>query len=84
MAIFQSVGMVALLNNISSILARQGIIASPSNFRISPGIPTGTTDLFLSIFAILFLITVVLIPKVSPELANFISRMSPSQQRTDA
>jgi len=59
-------------------------MAFPHNFRISLGNPSGPTDLFLPSFAFLFLITLVLIIKVSPELANFISGMLRSQQETDA
>ena len=59
-------------------------MASPDNFRISPGTPSAATDLFLPIFANLFLITLVLIIKVSPQLAKFISWMLRSQQKTDA
>ena len=56
-------------------------MASPPNFRISPGTPAGPTDLFLQIFADLFLITLVLIIKFSHELANFI--LLRSQQKTN-
>ena len=59
-------------------------MASPFNFRISPGNPSDLTDLFLPIFANLFLITLVLIIKFLPELANFISGILRSQQKTDA
>jgi len=59
-------------------------MASPPNFIISPGSPSGRADFFLPIFANPFLITLVLIIKVSPELANFISGMLRSQQKTDA
>ena len=57
---------------------------SPPNFRISPGNPSGPTDLFLQIFAYLFLIILVSIIMVSPGLANFISGMLRSQKNTDA
>ena len=63
-------GIVALFNDISSSLARKGIMASPPNFRNSSGTPSGPTDLFLPIFVKLFLIILVLITEVSPELAN--------------
>ena len=59
-------------------------MASPPNLRISPGTPSDPNDLFLLIFANLFLVTLVLIIKVSPELVNFISGMFRSQQKTDA
>ena len=56
-------------------------MATPPNFRISPGIPSGPTDLFLLIFAKLFQMLMI---KVSPGLANFISGMLRSQLKTDA
>jgi len=59
-------------------------MTSPPNFRISPGTPSGPTDLFLPIFANLFLITLVLTIKVSPEFANCIFGMLQWQQKTDA
>ena len=83
MAIFQSLGMVALSIDISSRLARKGVMASPPNFGISAGNPSGLVDLFFPIFANLFLITLMLIIKVSPQLTNFISVMLRSQQKTD-
>jgi hypothetical protein len=63
----------------------------PSNFRISPGIPTGPADLFLPIFDNHFLIikiiktkiTLVLIMNVSLELANCTFGILRSQQKTD-
>jgi len=66
--------MVAL-SNISSSLAWKGVTASPTNYRFSPGTPSDSTDLFLPIFNNLFLIILVLIIKVSLELAKFISGM---------
>jgi len=59
-------------------------MASPLIFRISPVTPSGPTDLFLPLFANLFLITLMLIIKVSSELASFIFGMLGSQQKTDA
>ena len=84
MAIFQLFGMVVLFNDISSSVARLGVVESPLNFRISPGSPSGPTYVFLPNFPNLILIILVLIIKVSPELANFISEMLRSQQKTDA
>jgi hypothetical protein len=69
-AFFQSLGIVALFNVISSILARNGIFASPPSFRISPGMLSGPADLLLLIAATLFLISLVLIMKVLTELAD--------------
>ena len=83
MVLFQSVGILTPFNDISSNLARKGVVASPSNFRISPGTLSGPTDLFLPIFANLFLIILVLIISVSPDLANCIFGMLRSQQKTD-
>ena len=54
MAFFQSLGIAALFNDISSSLARKGVMASPTNFIILAGTPSGPTDLFLPIFANLF------------------------------
>ena len=51
---FQSLGIVALFNNISISVAMKRVVAPPSNFIISPGTPSGPTDLFLPIFAGLF------------------------------
>ena len=65
MVLFQSLGMVALFNDILSSLARLGVMPTPPNFRISPGTPSGPTDLFFPIFANLFLI-LVLTAKMSP------------------
>jgi hypothetical protein len=58
---------VALFNVISSNVARNGIMASPPSFRISPGMLSGPTDLLLPNAATLLLIRLVLIIKVSPE-----------------
>ena len=75
MAVFQSLWIVALFHYISSSLAKKGVMASPTNFRISPGIPSGPADLFLPISANFYLITLVTIIKASSELANFIFGM---------
>ena len=56
-------------------------MASPPIFRISPGTPSGRTDYFSQFLLLFFLITVMLIMKVSRELASFISGMLRSQQR---
>jgi len=37
MAFFQSLGIVAFYNNISSSLPRKGVMTSPPNFRIAQG-----------------------------------------------
>ena len=75
MAFFQSLGIVALFNDISSSLARKGVMASPHNFIISPGTPFGPTDLFLPVFIKIFLIILVFTINVSPEFANCIFRI---------
>jgi len=54
MASFQTLGLVALFNDISSSLARKGVMASSHNFRISPVNPFGHNDLFLPIFGKFF------------------------------
>ena len=48
MALFQSAGRLPLFIVMSSNRARYGIMASPPSFRISPQIPSGPIDLFLS------------------------------------
>jgi len=55
MAYFQSLGIVAVFIDISSIPARTGVMAFLPNFRISRGTPPGPTGLFLPIYANLFL-----------------------------
>ena len=50
MGFFQSVGIVALFNDIFISVARKGVTGSPSNFGISPGTQTGPTDLFIRNF----------------------------------
>jgi len=56
-------------------------MASPLNFRNSPGTPSVLTDMFLPVLANLFLITLMLIIKFAPELTNFISGMLRSQKK---
>ena len=48
-AFCQSPGTALLVIVISSNLARYGIMASLSNFKISPAMPSGPTDFFLPI-----------------------------------
>jgi hypothetical protein len=48
-AFFQSPGIALLFIVISSNLARNGIMAFPTNFKISPGMPTRQTDFFYDI-----------------------------------
>jgi hypothetical protein len=67
MALFQSLGVVALLIVMSSNHARYGIMASPPSFRISLGTPSGRIDLFLLIAAIRFHIFLMLMVKGSSE-----------------
>ena len=66
-AFFQSHGIELLFIVISSNLARYGIMASPSNFNISPGIPSGLTDCFLPIVDNHFLIMSILTVKALPD-----------------
>ena len=56
-------------------------MASSPNFRISTGTPFGPSDLFFPLFANLFLITLVFIIKVSPELASCIFGMFDRSKR---
>ena len=71
MAFLTATGIVGLFNDVYSSLARKGAMAPQPNFGISPGTPSYPTDLFLPIFAKLFLIILVLIIEVSPWTANF-------------
>ena len=81
MALFKSHRIVELFNDISSSLGRKGVMATPFNFRISPGNSSGPTDLFLHNFANLFLINLVLKIKVSP---SWLILFPGSQQKRDA
>jgi len=56
----------------SSSRERYGIMASPPSFRISPETPSGPTDLFFPIAAILFLMILVSMVKVSLEVLSSI------------
>jgi len=60
MAFFQSLGIVPLLIGMSSNRSRYGIMASPSIFKMSPGMLSGCTDLFLPIAANRFLTVIIL------------------------
>jgi len=59
-AFFQSAGIALLFIVISSSLTRYGIMGSPPNFKISPGMPSGLTDFFLPIADNRFLIMLIL------------------------
>ena len=59
-AVIQSPGLALLFIAISSDLARYGIMASPPNFKISPGMSFGPTDFFLPIADNRFLIMLIL------------------------
>ena len=59
-ALFQSPGTALLFNVKYSNLARYGIMASPSNFKISSEMPSGPTDFFLPIADNPFLIMLIL------------------------
>jgi hypothetical protein len=79
MVFFQSLGIVPLLIVMSSNRARYDIVASPPSFRISPETLSGPIDLFLPIAANLFLMTLVLMLKGSPELGHCTCGMLRSQ-----
>jgi hypothetical protein len=65
-AFFQSPGIALLFIVISSNLARYGIMASPPNFKISPGMPSGPTDFLFPIVDNRFLIMLILTMKEFP------------------
>jgi hypothetical protein len=75
MVVFQSLWIVAFFHYISSSLAKKKVMASPTNFRIPQGIPSGPVDLFLPISANLYLKPLVTIIKASPKSANCIFGM---------
>jgi hypothetical protein len=58
-------------------------MASPPSFKISPKMPSGTTELLFPIAANIFLIIFVLATKVSPDLACSIWGMLRSQLNTE-
>jgi hypothetical protein len=66
-AFYQSPGIALLFIVISSILARYGIMASPPNFKICPGMPSGSTDFFFPIADNRFLMMLMLTVKGLPE-----------------
>jgi len=66
-AFFQSPGIALLFIVISSNLKRYGIMASPPNFKIFPGMPSGPTDFFFLIADNCFLIMLILMVKGLPD-----------------
>jgi len=83
MARFQSAGKVPLFIVMSSSRARYGIMASPPSFRISPEIPSGSTDLFFPIAPTLLLMILVSMVNNRPELAHCICWVLPSLLNTE-
>ena len=69
-ALFQSPGVELLFIVISSSLARYGIKASTTNYKISSGIPSGPTDFFLPIADNLFLIVLLVTVKGLSDYVN--------------
>ena len=84
MALFQTLGIVALLIVMYSNHAKYGIMASAPSFRISPETPSGHIDLFLPIAASCFVILLMLIVKGSPEFSDCICWILRSQLNTEA
>ena len=66
-AFFQSPGIAPFFIVISSNLARYGIMASPRNFKISPGISSGPTDFFHQIADNPFVIILIIMVKGLPD-----------------
>jgi hypothetical protein len=83
MAFLQSPGIELLFIVMSSNLARYGIMASPPNFKIFPGIPSGPTDFFPPVAANRFLIMLVLTVKGLAESVDWIIGFFRSQLNTD-
>jgi len=69
-AFLQSSGIALLFVVISSNLARYGIMVSPPNFKISPGMPSGPTDFFLPIADNRYLIILILMVKGLPDCVD--------------
>jgi hypothetical protein len=82
MALFQSLGRVALLIAMFNNRASYGIMTSPPSFKISPETLSGPTDLDLPMAANFFLMILVLIAKCFPELARCICGMLRSPLNT--
>jgi hypothetical protein len=59
-------------------------MASPSNFKITPGMPSGPTDFFLPIIDNRFLIMLILMVKGLPDFVCGISGLLLSQPSRDA
>jgi hypothetical protein len=59
-------------------------MASPPNFRISPGIPSGSTNFFFPIADGRFLIMLILLVKGLQDTVNCICGLFPLQLNTDA
>ena len=83
-AFIQSPGVALLFIAISSNLARYGIMASPPNFKISPGIPSGPTDFFLPIADNSFLILLILMVNGLPDSSDGICGLLLSRLNRDA
>jgi hypothetical protein len=84
MALFQSLGIAALLIVMPSNRIWYGIMASMPSFRISPGTPFGPIDLFFLIAASCFPIILMLMVKGSPERVIFTCAMFRLQPHTEA
>jgi len=67
MDFFKSSGIALLFTVISSHLASYGIMAFPTNFKISPGIPSSPTDFFLPIVDNRFLIMLIIMVTGLPD-----------------
>jgi len=67
---FESPAITLLFNVISNYLETYGIMASPSNFKISPGMTSGPTDFFFPIADNRFLITLIVKVKGLPDYVD--------------
>ena len=82
-AFIHSPGKALLFIVISSNLARYGNIASPSYFKISPGIPSCPTNFFLPFADNRFLIMLILMVKDLPHCVDWIWMLLLSQMNRD-
>jgi hypothetical protein len=83
-AFLQSAGIALFFIVISSNLARYGIMATPPNFKISPGMPSGLTDPLLPVVYKRFLIMLILTMKGFPGCVGSNPGLLLSQLNIDA
>ena len=76
--------MILLFIVMSSNLTRYGIMASPPNFKITPGMTSGPMDFLLPIVHNRFLIMLILIVKGFPDSVEWICGLMRLQLNREA